>query len=311
MKKRKRIIILKKMMLFFIIVALLIFSGSVASAKAKPLQLNANGSLLTDMKNPMVLNNTTFVPVRVIESLGGYKVGWNIKSKTITVTHDGDSLQLTVGNNVALKNHKKISLSTPPVMKDSTAYVPLRFISENFNALVDWDSKNNGIAIIKADQDAQKLIQSGDLAKARLGVIELQRVQFYVSKDRPEGDSFTYIFPEGDFSKMYFIWGDSIYYYELKNSYMSLVWEGKKTFSKLDGTHSSLSKYLGGDIKIIWGEQPAITKRLVFFNDNSGSVGMVGEYGIIDTEGNVVVSHKVQEAKQLADLIVNMQEEKK
>ncbi len=92
---------------------------------------------------------------------------------------------------------------------------------------------------------------------------------------------------------------------------MSLAWEGKKTFSKLDGTHSSLSKYLGGDIESIWGEQPAVTKRLVFFNDNTGSVGMVGEYGIIDTKGNVVVSHKVEDAKQLADLIVNVQEEKK
>ncbi|MFW9331607.1 hypothetical protein ACN6AX_00055 [Paenibacillus polymyxa] len=54
-----------------------------------------------------------------------------------------------------------------------------------------------------------------------------------------------------------------------------------------------------------------MTKRLVFFNDNTGSVGMVGEYGIIDTKGNVVVSHKVEDAKQLADLIVNVQEEKK
>ncbi|MCP3746723.1 copper amine oxidase N-terminal domain-containing protein [Paenibacillus sp. A3M_27_13] len=299
------------MTLFFSVFVLLIFSGSMASAKAKPLQLNVNENLLTDMKSPMVLNDTSFIPVRVIESLGGYKVGWNSKSKTITVIHDGDSLQLTVGNNVALKNHKKISLSTPPVMKDGTTYVPLRFISENFNAIVDWDSKNNGIAIINPDQNAQKLIQSGDLTKARLGVIGLQRVQFYVSKDRPEGESFSFIFPENDFSKMYFIWSDSIYYYELKNGYMSLSWEGKKTFSKLDGTHSSLSKYLGGNIESIWGEQPAVTKRLVFFNDNSGSVGMVGEYGIIDTKGNVVVSHKVQDAKQLADLIVNVQEEKK
>ncbi|WOZ40379.1 hypothetical protein [Paenibacillus polymyxa] len=72
-----------------------------------------------------------------------------------------------------------------------------------------------------------------------------------------------------------------------------------------------MSKYLGGDIESIWGEQPAVTKRLVFFNDNTGSVGMVGEYGIIDTKGNVVVSHKVEDAKQLADLIVNVQEEKK
>ncbi|MNW43231.1 hypothetical protein D3C74_204250 [compost metagenome] len=302
---------MKKMTLFFSIFVLLIFSGSMASAKAKPLKLNVNENLLTDMKSPMVLNDTSFVPVRVIESLGGYKVVWNSKSKTITVIHDGDSLQLTVGNNVALKNHKKISLSTPPVMKDGTTYVPLRFISENFNAIVDWDSKNNGIAIINPDQNAQKLIQSGDLAKARLGVIGLQRVQFYVFKDRPEGESFSFIFPENDFSKMYFIWSDSIYYYELKNGYMSLAWEGKKTFSKLDGTHSSLSKYLGGNIESIWGEQPAVTKRLVFFNDNSGSVGMVGEYGIIDTKGNVVVSHKVQDAKQLADLIVNVQEEKK
>lgn len=188
--------------------------------------------------------------------------------------------------------------------------MPLRFIGENFGSNVEWDSKHNGIAIISPNTKAEELIKSGDLTKARLGVISLPRVQFYVSTDRPEGESFSYIFPENDYSKMYFVWNDSIYYYELKNGYVSLLWEGKIDVSKQNDTSSPLSKLLGGGLKSVWGEQPSVTKRLAFFNESSGSVGMSGEYGIIDTQGNIIVSKKIPDAKQLSDIVVNIPEEK-
>ncbi len=292
------------------IIVLLTFASNMAIASPSP-QVNVDGNLLTDVKSPIVKNSTTFVPIRVVEHLG-MKVEWNNKTKIVNISDRSNHLQLSVGSKTALKDKQKISLSTPPFISGGTTYVPLRFIGENFGSNVDWDSKNNGVVIISPDvvAEEEELIKSGDLAKARLGVISLPRVQFYVSTDRPEGESFSYIFPENDYSHMYFVWSDSIYYYELKDGYVSLLWEGKIDVSKQNDTTSPLSKLLGGRLQSVWGEQPSITRRLAFFNDYSGSVGMSGEYGIIDTQGNIIVSKKIPDAKQLADIVVNIPEEK-
>lgn len=288
----------------------LVFFGQSQVSAAKPLQLNVNGSLLADLPSPLVKNNVSYVPIRTVESLG-YKVVWDSASKTVSIINrtTSDMLVLKVGSNIAIKNKEELKLATPPLIKSNTIYVPLRFISENFGAVVDWDVKNNGIVVVTPDPNAQKQIKSGDLAKARLAVIPLPEVQFYISPVSPEGSSFSYIFTEKDYSKLYFIWNSSIYYYELKNGYMSLVWEGQLTVPTKDNSSSPLAKYLNGGIKTIWGEQPTLTKRLVFFN----SVNAQGEggYGIIDTNGSVVFSHTVQEPKQLSDIIVNFPEENK
>jgi len=300
---------MKKTFILMLSALIFLFSLSSIANAAKPIQLNVNGSLLTDLAAPLVKNNVSYVPVRTVESLG-YKVVWNSSSKSVSISNQATSniLQLTVGSNIAIKNKNKLSLDTPPIVKSNSIYVPLRFISENFGAAVDWDSNNNGIVVVTPDPTFQETIRSGDLAKARLGVLGLPRVQFYISSERPEGTSFSYIFSEKDYSKLYFTWGSSIYYYEMKNGYMNLVWEGREAVATKNNTSSPLAKYFQCGIETIWGVQPKLTERLVFFNDYIYA-REVGEYGIIDTNGTVVFSHKVQEPKQLSDVIVNFPEE--
>lgn len=65
------------------IIVLLTFSSNMAIAG--PLtQVNVDGSLLTDLKSPIVKNSTTFVPIRVLEHLG-VKVNWNNKTKIVSL----------------------------------------------------------------------------------------------------------------------------------------------------------------------------------------------------------------------------------
>jgi len=89
---------------------------------------------------------------------------------------------------------------------------------------------------------------------------------------------------------------------------MNLVWEGIGTVATKNNASSPLAKYFQSGIETIWGVQPKLTERLVYFNDYIYARG-IGEYGIIDTNGSVAFSHKVQEPKQLSDVIVNFPEE--
>lgn len=54
----------------------------------------------------------------------------------------------------------------------------------------------------------------------------------------------SFIYTENDYSKWYFLHSDSVYYYELKNGYMSLVWEGQMTAKTPGNSSSPLAKFL-------------------------------------------------------------------
>ncbi|WP_379142411.1 copper amine oxidase N-terminal domain-containing protein [Paenibacillus sp. sgz500992] len=298
-----------KKTLFLFFTVLFIFSiGGTANA-ANPLKLNVNGAVQDELPSPLVRKNVSYVPIRTAQSLG-YKVTWNSRSKTVLVVdpHTSDTLSLAVGSGAARINEKKLELDTPPFVEKNTVYVPLRFMSGSFGTLVHWDSKNNGIVIISPNPEIQKELNSGDLAKARLAVIGLPRVQFYYSTVHPEGPMTSFIYTENDYSKWYFLHSDSIYYYELKNGYMSLVWEGQMSAKTQENSSSPLAKFLGTGIDTLWGEQPKLTSRLIYFEDRIFPYDE-GEYGIIGADGSVEFSHKVVNPKQLSDIIVNFKEE--
>jgi hypothetical protein len=107
--------------------------------------------LQDEFPSPLVRKNVSYVPIRTAQSLG-YKVSWNSKSKTVLVVdpRTSDTLSLAVGSGVARMNEQKLELDTPPLVEKNTVYVPLRFMSGSFGALVHWDSKNNGIVIISS-----------------------------------------------------------------------------------------------------------------------------------------------------------------
>jgi hypothetical protein len=308
-KKSKGWIKLKKTLISILSTFFILFSlNSIASA-AKPIQLNVNGALLTDLAAPLIKNSISYVPIRTVQSLG-YKVNWDSRSKTVLIINKAtsDRLSLVINSDVAMMNDKKLDLDRPPLVKGNTVYVPLRFISENFGVLVDWDSKNNGIVLVSPDPETQTQIKSGDLAKARLAVAGMPRVQFYISTVRPESHSYSYIFNEKDYSKFYFILGDSIYYYEMKNGYMSIVWEAQMAASNQKNSSSPLAKFLDTGIDTLWGRQPELTSRLVYFEDEA-FVYDKGEYGIVGMDGSVEFSKTVVNPKKFSDILINFPEE--
>jgi len=104
-------------------------------------KIDAQGS------KPIIKNGRTLLPIRVlIESLGG-TVEWNAKEQKVTITLNGHSIILWIGKDIVLVNGSKVKLDVAPMIINGRTYLPLRFISENLGASVDWDETTKTVTI--------------------------------------------------------------------------------------------------------------------------------------------------------------------
>jgi hypothetical protein len=55
---------------------------------------------------------------------------------------------MQVGNPEALVNGKKVMLDAPPEIRSGRTFVPIRFISEAFGAIVEWDAATRTVTVI-------------------------------------------------------------------------------------------------------------------------------------------------------------------
>ncbi len=105
----------------------------------RPITVYLNGTELFLDPEPMIRNQRVMVPVRkIFESLGS-KVEWNGAAKTVTGSGGNKNISLTIGSDIAYVNGSKIQLETAPFIQEGTTFVPLRFVSENLGADVQWD----------------------------------------------------------------------------------------------------------------------------------------------------------------------------
>ncbi|MCL6460055.1 MAG: C40 family peptidase [Gorillibacterium sp.] len=129
------------------------------------MQVNDDLLHFPDAKPFLDKNNRTQVPIRIVSEKMGYSVsaapvGNEVK---ITIQNDVRKVVLQTGQDHAEVNGESVPIDTKAVVTQGRAYVPVRFISESFDTVVKWDSKNE-LAIVNADgkDHAPILIQKDD-----------------------------------------------------------------------------------------------------------------------------------------------------
>jgi hypothetical protein len=97
---------------------------------------------------PVIQDGRTLLPVRFMANALGADIGWNDATREVTLTLDGVSLTFQLGE--ITPELAALGMDVPPQIIDNRTYVPLRFISEFFGALVFWNEDTQSIEIIKA-----------------------------------------------------------------------------------------------------------------------------------------------------------------
>ena len=94
---------------------------------------------------PVIRNDRTLVPIRIVtETLGG-KVDWNGVTKEVTLNIDGKEIKMTVG-----KTLEKYGVA--PVIIDGRTFVPVRFVADELGATVAWDDATKTVTITKIEK---------------------------------------------------------------------------------------------------------------------------------------------------------------
>ena len=111
---------------------------------------------------PFVEYDRTFVPIRVVSENLGYKVDWNQDKKLVTI-NGNKKVELVVGETSAKVQGKKVAIDSTgkvaSVLKNDRTYVPLRFVSEQMGAKVDY-KQTPKLHIINITKDGVQVAQN-------------------------------------------------------------------------------------------------------------------------------------------------------
>lgn len=117
----------------------------------KPISVTLNGESVAFTNGVITRNGQNFIPLRSLFTKMGANVGYSMdKIATITGTAKDNSPLTIVINTVTgatTVNGKSITLLTPPFVVNGAVYLPLRFISEQLGATVEWLPQEGRIAI--------------------------------------------------------------------------------------------------------------------------------------------------------------------
>ena len=96
---------------------------------------------------PITEDGRTLVSLRTIFEALGAEITWDDKTKTVAATKGSLHMTLTVGQDTASMNGRKIPLDVSAVNYNGRIMVPTRFIAENFGADVVWDPVTRTVII--------------------------------------------------------------------------------------------------------------------------------------------------------------------
>jgi hypothetical protein len=106
-----------------------------------------NDTTKTLQAAPVNVKGTVMVPIRFIGEAFGATVEWEPVFKIVRLQLGSTTIYLQMGYNYASVNGKKIVLQGLPSIIKGTTMVPIRFISEAFNAQVTWIAATQGVEI--------------------------------------------------------------------------------------------------------------------------------------------------------------------
>ncbi len=101
-----------------------------------------NTEALTADVAPEIIGNSTYVPLRFVAEALKAQVDWDENNKIAKIVLGEINLEMTLNQTIP-------GLDVAPVLKDDRLLVPLRYVSEQLKASVEWNPSEKSVLIIK------------------------------------------------------------------------------------------------------------------------------------------------------------------
>lgn len=183
---------MKKTMVLFTILSIILIFSTVSFANSdiqiavdgsslgvREVSVLMDGNALKSEVPSFIMGSRTLVPIRFVAESFGAIVGWENSTRTATINHNGNRVDLSIDSDIVLVNGEKIKLdkdSTPKLvtfkeLKDSRTMVPVRFVSEVLGYKVGWDkgtytAKISSPSSVSQPEITNTIINNIDLIKS-------------------------------------------------------------------------------------------------------------------------------------------------
>lgn len=141
---------MKKSIVTIIIVASIIIFASQSFAESIDLSpndnyysqgnftLKINGIVMSEAIPVLIMNNRAYVPARSLFEGFGATVSWDDVNKRVQAVMENINISVGINDSKAIVNGLEKFMDTPARIIENTAFVPLRFVSEQLNMNVGW-----------------------------------------------------------------------------------------------------------------------------------------------------------------------------
>ena len=124
-----------------------------AKAFEETVDLKMNGEYIHFDRKGIIYENRVYVPVRYAALPFDIEyINWNGAEQSVTLKNPESELIFTIGSNTAYIDRTPVVTEFVPFIYEGSAYLPVRFISEVFNADIKWEEDMYAVNI-KTDYD--------------------------------------------------------------------------------------------------------------------------------------------------------------
>ena len=96
---------------------------------------------------PFIKNDRTLVPLRfIVEAIGG-EVNWDNDNRLVTVNSKGKTIELPIDSKTIKIDGKDVNIDQAAIIKGDRTFVPIRFIAENLDMVVNYINDTREIEI--------------------------------------------------------------------------------------------------------------------------------------------------------------------
>lgn len=134
-----------------LLTALALFCGpAVPVHSAESISIVIDGRKVQTTPQPVIKNDRTLVPVRLVSEALGAQVEWREESRTVHITKGDRQAVLRIDNRLVDFTQSQTSYSlcdVPPQILEDRTFVPLRLVSNVLGVAIQWDDATRTVSI--------------------------------------------------------------------------------------------------------------------------------------------------------------------
>ncbi|MFR7872430.1 stalk domain-containing protein [Peptoniphilus grossensis] len=113
---------------------------------------------------PFIKNDRTLVPLRfIVEAIGG-EVNWDNDNRLVTVNSKGKTIELPIDSKTIKIDGEDVNIDQAAIIKGDRTFVPIRFIAENLDMVVNYINDTREIEISSFED--KKIENNADMTQA-------------------------------------------------------------------------------------------------------------------------------------------------